>query len=199
MVGGVMLKLLVILGLGIYVTLQLAGTDRGQMRPGLANAEPEATVLVEIVPKVETRTLAAVATTSPPETATMAIAEPEPVVVEVTYKPRVDASAPQAPLRPADKVFTLSDLPGQQNAPETTVVATSEAVTGPAPEVWYVTGRSVNVRMGPSTDAPIVGKLLRGDAALMLADNGAGWAQVTVEGDGVTGYVSMDFISPDAP
>lgn len=203
MVGGVMIKLLAVLVLGLYVTLQLAGNDRGQLRPGLANAVTKEADPVAIVPVVETQSLAATTTTSTrnaavlqPKPLVITQVEPAPELVEVTFKP---AAAPIAPPRQADKVFTLSALPGQENAPPSETIATSAAVQSPSAEVWYVTGRSVNVREGPSTDAPIVGKLLRGDSALMLADNGAGWAQVTVEGDGVTGYVSMDFISPEAP
>jgi uncharacterized protein YgiM (DUF1202 family) len=204
MVGGVMIKLLAVLLLGLYVTLHLAGNDRGQMRPGLANAVTNAPEPTGIVPVVETQSLAATTTTStrepavlrPKPVAVVAPAAPEAEVVAVTFKPSVE---PVAPPRQADKVFTLSALPGQEDALQTEVIASSDAVLPPASDVWYVTGRSVNVREGPSIDAPIVGKLLRGDSALMLADNGAGWAQVTVEGDGVTGYVSMDFISPEAP
>ena len=203
MVGGVMIKLLAVLVLGLYVTLQLAGNDRGQLRPGLANAVTKEAEPVEIVPVVETQSLAATTTTSTRDVAALrqeppvvAPVKPAPELVEVTFKP---AAAPIAPPRQADKVFTLSALPGQENAPPSETIATSAAVQSPSAEVWYVTGRSVNVREGPSTDAPILGKLLRGDSALMLADNGAGWAMVTIEGDGVTGYVSLDFISPEAP
>lgn len=203
MVGGVMIKLLAVLVLGLYVTLQLAGNDRGQLRPGLANAVTKEADPVAIVPVVETQSLAATTTTSTWDVAALrqeplvvVPVKPAPELVKVTFKP---AAAPIAPPRQADKVFTLSALPGQENAPPSETIARSAAVQSPSAEVWYVTGRSVNVREGPSTDAPIVGKLLRGDSALMLADNGAGWAQVTVEGDGVTGYVSMDFISPEAP
>jgi Bacterial SH3 domain len=204
MVGGVMIKLLAVLLLGLYVTLQLAGVDRGQLRPGLAIAVTKEAEPVEIVPVVETQSLAATTTTSTrdaavgqPKPIAITQAEPAPELVEVAFTPA--AEPPIAPPRQADKVFTLSALPGQENAPPSETIATSAAVQSPSAEVWYVTGRSVNVREGPSTDAPIVGKLVRGDSALMLADNGAGWAQVTVEGDGVTGYVSMDFISPEAP
>lgn len=200
-----MLKLLVILVLGMYLTLQLGGEDRGQLRPGLAgNTTPKAAP-VEIAPKVETSVLASSGT------ATMQVAPARPVVVAavqpaVVAQPQTaeivavaftpDAATSTATVAPARSVFTLSALPGQENAPAETALV-PEVTT--APDIWYVTGRSVNVRMGPSTDDPVVGKLVRGDAALMLDDNGAGWAEITIEGDGITGFVKLDFLSPTAP
>lgn len=209
MVGGVMGKLLVVLLLGLYLTLQLGGNDPGHLRPGLANAVAETAAPVAIVAPIQTQRL--VTADEPATRATKPVratssdslmagsakpAPPRADVVAVAYSPD---PAPAAPQHQAEKVFTLSALPGQQNAPDTSLPQGQTEAAAPAPEVWYVTGRSVNVRLDPSTDAPIVGKLLRGDAALVLADTGAGWVRVSVEGDGVTGYVSTDFLSPTAP
>ncbi len=204
-----MTKWLAGLVLGIYLVFQVGGDDPTKLRPGLASAGFDPTVLKQVVEPVETRTLTATneamapkATSSlraPAANATVAAAKvvvPKSDVVAVAYSPE---ATPVQPLRQPEKVFTLSVLPGQENAPAVTEAAPETTATAPDAQVWYVTGRSVNVRLDPSTDAPIVGKLSRGDAALMLADNGAGWAMVTVEGDGVSGYVSMDFLSPEAP
>jgi Bacterial SH3 domain len=193
-------KLLVVLLLGLYLAFQLGGQDPSQLRPGLVNAGVDPASLV-IVEPVETRALTSAEIVPEPRTtpteATIIAAKkpvaPKAEIVQATFSPD---PAPSAVTRQADKVFTLSVLPGQQKAPAADV---QTEVATPAPDVWYVTGRSVNVRADPTTDAPIVGKLYRGDAALVLADNGAGWAQVTVEGDGVSGYVSMDFLSQSAP
>ncbi len=196
-------KLLVVLLLGLYLTFQLAGNDPSQLRPGLVNAGVDPAALV-IVQPVETRELAAVRNPAVPKAtssegsflAPRKTTAPKAEVLEVTFSPE---TAPTALKPQPDKVFTLSALPGQSNAPTEPLSETPLKADAPAPEVWYVTGRAVNVRLDPSTDAPVVGKLSRGDAALVLADNGAGWAMVSVEGDGVTGYVSMDFLSPTAP
>lgn len=207
-----MSKLLVLLLLGMYLVLQLGGSDPMQLRPGLADAGVDPSDFPKaVVEPVETRTLAAApesraARPTPslrkPATAAAAVdtapkaAPPKRDVVAVAYAPD---TAPTAPVRQPDKVFTLSALPGQANAPAVTDPVAGTATATPDPQVWYVTGRSVNVRQDPSTGAPIVGKLNRGDAALVLADTGAGWAQITIEGDGVSGFVSLDFLSPTAP
>jgi Bacterial SH3 domain len=205
-----MAKWLVGLLLGIYLVFQVGGDDPMQLRPGLVNAGVDPSDFPKpVVEPVETRTLAATADTVTPKTtssvrvaaatpilAAPKAAEPKPEVVPVAYSPEPEATQP---LRQPDKVFTLSVLPGQENAPAAPEAAPETAAATAAAQVWYVTARSVNVRLDPSTDAPIVGKLSRGDAALMVADTGAGWAMVTVEGDGVSGYVSMDFLSAAAP
>ena len=204
-----MTKWMVGLLLGIYLVFQLGGNDPTKLRPGLINAGVDPTFPKQVVEPVETQTLAAAdapaapkATSSlrePAATAVVAapkVAAPKREVVAVAYSPD---PAPVQPQRQPDKVFTLSALPGQQNAQAVTAPVAEPAAAVPEGDIWYVIGRSVNVRADPSTDAPIVGKLSRGDAALMLADNGAGWAMVSIEGDGVSGYVSMDFLSPEAP
>ncbi len=205
-----MTKLLAVLLVGIYLAFQLGGNDPAQLRPGLVNAGVDPSHFPKaIVEPVETQTLAGADGAAAPKTTssvrlpavTANVAAPKSVapkrdVVAVAYSP--DAS-PATPARQPEKVFTLSVLPGQENAPAVTEQVLEVAAAAPKTRVWYVTGRSVNVRLDPSTDAPIVGKLSRGDSALVVADNGAGWAMVTVEGDGVSGYVSMDFLSPEAP
>jgi Bacterial SH3 domain len=204
--GRVMTKWLVGLLLGMYLVFQLGGDDPMKLRPGLVNAGVDPSDFPKpVVEPVETRTLAAVddvvvpklsSSSSEPLVAAQKVVAPRRDVVAVAYSPDV---APVQPARQPEKVFTLSVLPGQENAPAVTEAAPETAAATPEPQVWYVTGKSLNVRLDPSTDAPIVGKLSRGDAALVVADNGAGWALVTVEGDGVSGYVSMDFLSPEAP
>jgi uncharacterized protein YgiM (DUF1202 family) len=210
MVGDVMAKLLALLVLGMYLAMQLGGNDPGQLRPGLATAVTEPAQPVTIVAPVETRKLASDGSSTDGSAAPIietAAADrllvapesakaPAPEVVAVAYSPEPEPVAPQPQ---ADSVFTLSALPGQTAATRD-VPSAAEPDNPPAEQqIVYVTGRSVNVREAPSTDAPVIGKLLLGDAALKLADNGAGWAQITIEGDGMTGYVSMDFLSPNAP
>lgn len=53
-----------------------------------------------------------------------------------------------------------------------------------------VTANSVNVRGGPSTQNPVVGRLTRGEEVEVLATDPSGWVQVRVQGDGVEGWVS---------
>jgi uncharacterized protein YgiM (DUF1202 family) len=89
-------------------------------------------------------------------------------------------------------VFTLSNY--ADPAPET--VAPEQATEG---EIWYVSGNSLNVRSGPSTDDAVVGKLARGEAMLMVAREGDEWARIRIEGDGIEGYVATRFLSAEVP
>ena len=68
-----------------------------------------------------------------------------------------------------------------------------------AGDVWYVTVSSVNVREGPSTETSVVDKLKRGEAVLVAFEEGSEWAKVTIQGDGLEGYVALRFLSPEAP
>ena len=71
-------------------------------------------------------------------------------------------------------------------------------VTAPpvADPVRYVGVAAVNVRGGPSTGHPVLGRLTRGDAALVLG-TADGWAHILIEGDGVDGYVAAKFLFGD--
>lgn len=65
--------------------------------------------------------------------------------------------------------------------------------------VLYVTAVNLNVRSGPSTAYPVVGKLAEGEAALLVGDDEGGWAPIRIEGDGVEGYASAKYLSSVAP
>ena len=83
----------------------------------------------------------------------------------------------------------------------TTPEAAHPMASAPAPAVdlRYIIANSVNVREGPSTEFPIVGKLTRGEATRLLWVEDNGWARIILEGDGMTGFVSGDFLSANAP
>lgn len=75
------------------------------------------------------------------------------------------------------------------------------ATAEPEPEalpVRYVTASSLNVRDGPSTRFAVVGKLTRGEAALVVWTETNGWSRIRIEGDGIEGYVSSKLLT-DAP
>lgn len=57
----------------------------------------------------------------------------------------------------------------------------------------------MNVREGPSTDTFVVEKLKRGEAVSVAFEEGSEWARVTIQGDGLEGYVALRFLSPDTP
>lgn len=76
-------------------------------------------------------------------------------------------------------------------------------LAAPAPsadtDLRYVTGRAVNVRGGPSTGHPVIGSLVQGEAVRIIHDSGNGWAHILIEGDGIDGYISTRFLSPETP
>lgn len=117
-------------------------------------------------------------------------ADPDQIVVQAVYTPPTTE-----PSLPIVLPLVRADAP--------TVVATVVDPPAPQPddgtEVRYVTARSVNVREGPSTDYPVVGRLTRGEAALVLWSEDNGWSHISIEGDGIAGYVSDAFLSATAP
>lgn len=58
-----------------------------------------------------------------------------------------------------------------------------------------VTVQRANVREGPSTRDPVVGRLSMGDEVAVLGDDGSGWLLIRVEGDGVEGWISARLLS----
>lgn len=181
----------------MFLTLLIAGEDNGQLRPGLAAAVASGEDIVVI----ERRRAAEI----PLVDAVYVPAEPTPVVEDAPAVIEL-ASAPVAPLPEVngrevtpEPVFTLSALPTVTRDAEEAPVVTAEAAAAASGDVWYVTANSVNVREGPSTDAFIVDKLTRGEAVSVSFVEGSEWAQVSIEGDGLDGYVALRFLSPEAP
>ena len=77
-------------------------------------------------------------------------------------------------------------------------MVTPQPTEGPV-TLRYITAATVNVREGPSTEYPVIGRLSRGEATRLLWQEENGWARITLEGDGMTGFVSGAFLSETAP
>ncbi|MFN4155509.1 MAG: SH3 domain-containing protein [Paracoccaceae bacterium] len=169
-----MIRLLLLLCAGIFVTLQIGGQDRGQMRFGLIGAEP-----------------------APVRIAPTTVESPAPPLAE------------SAPLQAAGGVQAAGGIVPVVFAPaqplitpvaQTQTVVRVEGVTFSAnDDVRYVTGRSVNVRSGPSTQDAVVGRLSRGEAVRVVSVEDSGWARVRIEGDGIDGFMSLSFLADAAP
>ena len=159
------------------------------MRPGLAAAVAAGEPIVVIEPRQPTP-IRAVAV-AVPEVSLAAAALPEAVVEPVAYVP-ADTQGEMLP----KPVFTLSALPTVTRDAAPVAEVPAARVDG---NVWYVTAKSVNVRQGPSTDTSVVDKLTRGEAVSVSFEEGSEWARVTIEGDGVEGYVALRLLSPTAP
>lgn len=169
-----MIRLTILLCALLFLSLKFVGEDRGQMRLGLIEGEKEAALQ-----SAKAKTVVAA-----PSTANAPAQEPTPPanantgVVTIAFSPNQPLVAP----KPAAPV----------NAPPTAAKTRAEG------EVKYVSGRSVNVRGGPSTQDAVVGRLTRGEAVTVVWVEDNGWARIRVEGDGIDGFMSTDFLKDTA-
>jgi hypothetical protein len=178
-----MFRLTALLCLGLYAALLIGGADRGQLREGLREARAEAEAAARARPEAPAPTARAPAAQGP---AAQAAAIPGP-------QPLPEARITQAVVR-------------REIAPPPVIARRAEPAPAPAAaepaateKVLYVTGRSVNVRSGPSTDDEVLGRLTRGEAVTLVWVEADGWARIRLEGDGIDGFMSMEFLSETAP
>jgi len=69
----------------------------------------------------------------------------------------------------------------------------------PGIEVRYVTAQSVNVREGPSTGHPVLGRVIFAEAVQILSDPTKDWVLIRIEGDGIEGFMASRFLHPENP
>jgi uncharacterized protein YgiM (DUF1202 family) len=193
--GFPMLRLTLLLCAVMIAALMILGEDRGQMRPGLANAVAKEQASVAEAPAEPAPVLVAAEPEVTPEPVVQAIASVEPAPEPAPYVEPVRAAVDEP-------IFTLSSLgnelvPGEDGA---AVEAAMEETNLPGEStIWYVNASSVNVRAEPSTEAEVVGKLGSGEAAMVVAPVDGDWARIIIQGDGVEGYVALRYLSPEAP
>ena len=196
-----MLRMTLILCVGLYAALMIAGVDRGQLRPGLADAAAQAGA--SGVTANDSDQLAAVEPVVAPPVET-AVVEPTVPVVE---KPA--EAAPEPYVEPArtvvtaveEPVFSLASVGNEPipAAPTAEESAAPEVPDGGEGTIWYVTASSVNVRAAPSTEAEVVGRLGSGEATLLVQTVDDDWARIVIQGDGVEGFVALRYLSAEAP
>ncbi|WP_226551023.1 SH3 domain-containing protein [Celeribacter naphthalenivorans] len=58
-----------------------------------------------------------------------------------------------------------------------------------------VTAARVNVRSGPSTVNPVMGQVVRTEIVRVISPEENGWVKISVEGDGVEGYMAARFLA----
>ncbi len=181
-----MLKLIALLCAAMFGVLLIAGEDRGQMRPGLANAP---LTPLEVTSEPAQVVLAA----NPVAAADAAPADVASVSAPVTITP--PATPATEPVN-EDSVFSLatySDEPLEQPLDQ------SVAAPQNLGDLAWVDAASVNVREGPGTDNPVLTKLSRGEAVTIVSVDQTGWARIRLEGDGLEGFMSMEYLSATAP
>jgi uncharacterized protein YgiM (DUF1202 family) len=193
-----------ILCIGMYAALMIAGVDRGQMRPGLADAA--AKTAREGVSDVSGADSDLAEAVSEPVVKVAAAPASEPVVEPVA---EIAAAEPAPYVEPerklvtevAEPVFSLASV-GNEAVPAAQSdepAAAPEVPEGGEGTIWYVTANSVNVRAEPSTEAEVVGKLGSGEATLLVQAVDDDWARIVIQGDGVEGFVAMRYLSAEAP
>lgn len=204
--GFQMLRLTFILCAGLFAALMIAGEDRGQLRPGLAEAAAKKAVADSdsVAPAAETEAVTVVAAEAAAKPAVAkpaavpAVADPAPVVAAAEPEPYVEPA--REPVTAVEEpIFSLSSV-GNEVVPATPDPQPApEVADGGTGTIWYVVANSVNVRAEPSTEAEVLGKLGSGEAALLVQAVNDEWARIVIQGDGVEGFVAMRYLSPEAP
>lgn len=78
--------------------------------------------------------------------------------------------------------------------PQSDQTAAAQPASGGAADLREVTGDTVNLREGPGTNFNVVNRLTRGTVISLLDTGPDGW--VYIEVNGLTGWMSSDFIGP---
>lgn len=191
-----MFKLTAVLCAAMFGVLLIAGEDRGQLRPGLANAP------VAVAEPVGIEQMAAVVVASADAAPADIASVSTPVTVTQVTTPETEAAI-------AETVFSLANFGDDAQVAETAAVGaqtTSPQTTGsqtpgsqPAGALAYVDAEQVNVREGPGTANAVLTRLSRGEAVTIVATDATGWARIRIEGDGIEGFISMDYLTATAP
>ncbi len=192
-----MLRLTFILCVGMFAALMIAGQDRGQLRPGLAEAAvtkalpaPDAVAGTDSVVAANDPEPLTVVTAAP-----AAPAAPAPVIARAEPETYVE---PERTLvtEVEEPIFSLATV-GNEAVPA--AEPQPEVADGGAGTIWYVVANSVNVRAEPSTEGEVLGKLGTGEAALLVQAVDDEWARIVIQGDGLEGFVALRYLSPEAP
>ena len=81
------------------------------------------------------------------------------------------------------------------SAPAPAEPAFSGDLSSPFPTM-FVSGSTVNMRGGPSTQHGVVTKLTRGTEVLETGQTDDGWSQIKVVGTGKRGFIASRFLKP---
>lgn len=192
-----MLRLTLLLCIGMFAALMIAGVDRGQLRPGLAAAAAKKVQPEAVVAGDSAQDVTQVAEAAPEPVPEPAPKAPAPVVAKAEPAPYVE---PKRELVTAveEPVFSLAAV-GNETPPAAPEAPQPEVLAGGEGTIWYVNASSVNVRAEPSTEAEVVGKLASGEATLVVQAVNDDWARIVIQGDGVEGFVALRYLSAEAP
>ena len=177
-----LVALLVILAL---VPLASCGRSRGRTPAGTATVSSYWTVQPDDAEEVPFATI----TPRPPATATS-------ILPELMPTHGVVASMADAP--------PVTDTPASPSTvtPTPTATPTATVTNTPEPLLGTVNGDLVNVRSGPDTGHPLVGRVAIGDELEILArteaNEGPAWFEICCVDGGSLGWIRSDLIDLDA-
>jgi hypothetical protein len=203
-----MLRLTVLLLAGIGVAMLIAGRGLSpEETAALGNKRPaavgRASVAAVQVPEVPLRPAPAaeVATVAPPAAAAGQAASPDAVADAVRLALAQDLTETPASGSPAGEspVDLAAITPPAPEAVLPPSVADEIETALAESQVWYVTGKVVNVREGPDTSFPVVGKVVYGEATEILSDPSDDWVRIRIQGDGIEGYMARRFLQDSEP
>ena len=175
---------------------------------GLRSQQPE------LVATLPTEAPAPIARSQPADLVTNVAARAAPVKVQPDSEP-ITTPAEPAVIVDADSLrgfsqisafsnpdvnFTLASLEDgiaglQQTTPTPQSDAEQIAVTEPAKDIREISGTRVNLRDGPGTIYPIIGKVQLGQKVEVLDDSGSGWLRLRVLPVQQIGWISESLIS----
>lgn len=195
-----MIRLLLVLGVGLFLTLLIGGRDSGQTRLGLQGAYDIAVLKDAPAP--------AAPETPTPDATVVAVAEPAPAAPPVT-SPRAAAPGP-APTQGLTEISFAPVTDSTDDAAETPgltlslpLVAAETDAAAPEPDpapnrVARVIGSKVNVRAEPSAKAEVIGRLGRDQTVTVIEPGQSGWTRIRIEADGVEGFIASRYLA-EAP
>ena len=120
------------------------------------------------------------------------VAAPHVATTTTTEIPLVHLAAFQK----ADAALTTSGKTTRVSHPEKLAAligpSASDAVADGSLRV--VTGSRVNVRSGPSTSHNVLGQVVKAEIVAITEVASDGWVKISVQGDGVEGYIAARFL-----
>jgi len=206
MIGRYVAGTLLILGVAMVMAPEAPETEA----PDVARADTSTMSLAVTQSQAqpsETAALPTPAATTPAASATPkpavvisqapALSKPEPVLVAAAQPSVVsdadDRVSVSFETQNDVQIGGIATLAGLEPAP----TSQSAAPLPVRPEYLYVTGSSVNVRSGPSTDYRVVGRVVRGDSVELVSQEIDGWAEIRVLGTEDTGFMAARFLAED--
>jgi hypothetical protein len=128
---------------------------------------------------------------APAETRAAAPVAPAPSGLPPTVR-RLAESPVTGPARPVILPDAVIDPAAVQRIAEPGTARSAAPVASRSEGAAFrpVIAASANVRGGPSTGFPVVGRLTRGEEVEVVEADASGWLRIRVQGDGIDGWVA---------